>query len=120
MSLVGSKEKCKHCDSPMEFYSEDGLLVGTHTACPKLVGDILEKNKNKDILVQAEIDGLGSMLHSVQKDCIDRTKRLKKIKEIIEIVDNRCMAADGPVTPTKDEITDKELKEIYKLTQWEK
>lgn len=32
---------------------------------------------------------------------------------VIEMVENRCMAADGPVTPTCDEITDDELREIY-------
>jgi hypothetical protein len=38
---------------------------------------------------------------------------LKRITDIIERVDNRCMAADGPVTPTRQEITDKEMRSIY-------
>ena len=42
-------------------------------------------------------------------------KRLKRIAEIIEKVDNRCMAVDGPVTPTLEEMTQKEISEIYKL-----
>lgn len=46
---------------------------------------------------------------------IDCRKRLKAIAEILEAVDNRCMAADGDVTPTKDEITADELKKIYQL-----
>lgn len=41
--------------------------------------------------------------------------KLRRIAEIIEDVDNRCMAVDGPVSLTKDEITTKELKEIYRL-----
>jgi len=41
--------------------------------------------------------------------------RLDKIRDIIEDVDNRCMAVDGPVTPTEREITAAELKRIYKL-----
>lgn len=36
-----------------------------------------------------------------------------KVKGIIESVENRCMAADGPVTPTRQEITDAELRDIY-------
>lgn len=41
--------------------------------------------------------------------------RLARIAEIIEAVDNRCMAADGPVTPTLSEMTQAEISEIYKL-----
>lgn len=44
-------------------------------------------------------------------------KRLEKIAEIIERVDNRCAAVDGPVTPTREEITGRELIEIYKLAK---
>lgn len=40
---------------------------------------------------------------------------LARIKEIIEQVDHRAMAADGPVTPTFKEITDAELRKIYAL-----
>lgn len=42
-------------------------------------------------------------------------ERLKRIAEIIEAVDNRCMAVDGPVTPTLQEMTQKEILEIYNL-----
>lgn len=41
--------------------------------------------------------------------------RLDKIAEIIEDVDDRCLAVDGPVTPTKDEITADEIRKIYAL-----
>lgn len=46
---------------------------------------------------------------------MNNIERLKRIAEIIEGVDHRCMAADGPVTPTLDEMTQKEISEIYKL-----
>jgi len=39
--------------------------------------------------------------------------RLKRIAEIIEAVDNRCMAVDGPVTPTLQEMTQREMSKIY-------
>ena len=42
-------------------------------------------------------------------------ERLKQIAEIIERVDNRCMAVDGPVTPTLQEMTQAEISEIYEL-----
>ncbi len=41
-------------------------------------------------------------------------RRLKRIAEIIEAVDNRCMAADI-VTPTLKEMTQQEISEIYAL-----
>jgi hypothetical protein len=33
--------------------------------------------------------------------------------DMIHTVENRCMAADGPVIPTCDEITDDELRKLY-------
>lgn len=35
------------------------------------------------------------------------------IVQIIEEVDNRCLAVDGPVTKTRLEMTDEEMCEIY-------
>jgi len=43
--------------------------------------------------------------------------RLRRIAEIIADVDRRCMAADGPVTPTLQEMTTEELRTIYRLAQ---
>ncbi len=42
-------------------------------------------------------------------------QRLTRIKTIIEDVDNRCGAADGPVTPTLQEMEQRELSAIYAL-----
>lgn len=42
-------------------------------------------------------------------------ERLARIAEIIETVDGRCMAADGPVTPTHREISAGEILNIYLL-----
>jgi hypothetical protein len=36
-----------------------------------------------------------------------------EIQMVINAVENRCMAADGPVTPTCLEITDHEIRKIY-------
>ena len=40
-------------------------------------------------------------------------ERLIAIAEILDAVDNRCLAVDGPVSPTRHEITDRELRTIY-------
>lgn len=45
-------------------------------------------------------------------------KRLSRIAEIIETIEQRCMATDGPVTPTTKEITEAELRAIYQFTQF--
>lgn len=40
--------------------------------------------------------------------------RLDGIAEIIENVDDRCMAHDGPVGDTREEMTREEMREIYR------
>ena len=50
---------------------------------------------------------------------IDRD-RLSRIAKIIEDVDDRCMAVDGPVTPTLDEMTQDEISRIYALARGKK
>lgn len=44
-------------------------------------------------------------------------ERLAEIARIIEDVDNRCLAADGPVTKTRHEMTDDEMRAIYALAK---
>lgn len=46
-------------------------------------------------------------------------QRLREIVRIIEDVDHRAMAADGPVTPTRLEMTDEEMRDIYRLANRE-
>lgn len=54
---------------------------------------------------------------SMEADISDMRARLKGIATIIEDVDNRCAAVDGPVTPTLKEMTQKELSAIYKIAK---
>jgi hypothetical protein len=42
-------------------------------------------------------------------------QRLSRIRQIILDVETRCMAADGPVTPTSQEINENDLQRIYAL-----
>lgn len=49
---------------------------------------------------------------------VDRL-RLLKIVGIIEGIENRCMAMDGPVGNTKAEMTEDELRQIYRLAKGE-
>ena len=56
----------------------------------------------------AKLDLTGSFVKSL-------VARLDGIVQIIEAVDRRCTAADGPVLKTREEITDEELRAIYKL-----
>lgn len=43
--------------------------------------------------------------------------RLKRIAQILDDVDRRAMHVDGPVTPTRQEITDEEYRRIYRLAK---
>ena len=44
-------------------------------------------------------------------------KRLSQIQEIIEAVDQRASAADGPVADTREEMTKAEMRKIYRLAK---
>jgi hypothetical protein len=44
-------------------------------------------------------------------------KRLKRIAQIIETVDNRAMATDGPVRPTLQVMKQEEISRIYALAR---
>jgi hypothetical protein len=58
--------------------------------------------------------------HAVLIDELAKLReRLRRIARIIEGVDNRCMAADGPVTPTLQEMRQDEIQEIYDLASSE-
>jgi hypothetical protein len=46
---------------------------------------------------------------------VTKQERLDRIAEIIESVDDRCLAADGEVTPTLNEMKQEEITEIYNL-----
>lgn len=41
----------------------------------------------------------------------------RKFCAILEAIDQRCMAADGPVTPTLREATDTELRMLYRMAK---
>lgn len=45
----------------------------------------------------------------------EQARRLRTIAAIIELVDLRCMAADGPVSDTREEMTADEMRQIYRL-----
>lgn len=57
------------------------------------------------------------MFNKSQKRILVLEKKLKRIAEIIENVDDRCMHVDGPVTPTLEEMTQEEISEIYELAE---
>ena len=44
-------------------------------------------------------------------------KASEKFTALLETIDNRAMAGDGPVTPTRIEATDKELRQLYLLAK---
>lgn len=60
--------------------------------------------------------------HTKGCEFCDMDKERAKLRKVarayismIETVEQRCMAADGPVTPTHQEITDAELRAVYVL-----
>lgn len=45
------------------------------------------------------------------------TKALARIADIIETAEQWCLAADGPVIPTSEAISEEDLKKIYGLAK---
>lgn len=70
---------------------------------------------------QVYIDGgYGNRRHKecyVKESAESLKRKLSRIAEIIESLDNRCIHVDGPVTPTNEEITIPEIREIYKISK---
>lgn len=66
-------------------------------------------------LTQEEVVRVANWFDEIHGTKFSLAKRLEQITEIIEIVDNRCAAADGRVTPTLSEMTQAEISKIYKL-----
>lgn len=74
-----------------------------------------------------QIENLRSKVHTLQEQnavhwktratLVRQLTKARKAAEdaidVIFLVENRCMAVDGPVTPTLQEITEAELREIY-------
>ena len=60
---------------------------------------------------------LVSKLATLQGTEAIRVQFLEEALGIFEAIGNRCMAADGPVTPVTKEITGEELERVYKLVR---
>lgn len=58
------------------------------------------------------------MAKTKQKE-LSHPERLRRIASIIENVDRRCEAYDGPVGNTREEMTDEEMRSIYLLAKGE-
>lgn len=58
---------------------------------------------------KVSVDGLNVAIK--QRD--EARHKLSQIKDTIDLIENRCLAADGPVTNTRFEMTDEELRFIY-------
>jgi len=42
-------------------------------------------------------------------------QKIQRFNRIIDNIENRCMAVDGPVTPTLKEATEEELSELWRI-----
>lgn len=97
------------CD-PKQFARHNAAKLGEKTL--RAIGKILAKHDAGVIEAALELEG-------VARDNGDSAAmantRLTSIKEIIDGIENRCMAAEGPVTNTRHEMTDEELQRIYRL-----
>ena len=61
-------------------------------------------------------DGLAYTITTAERQAAE-AYRLARIAEIVEAVDHRCQAADGPVSRTLEEMTQDEISAIYALAK---
>lgn len=74
--------------------------------------------KKSEQRLKASLDAWNRVVESPATPS-DPANRLRQIVAIILAVENRCMAVDGPVTPTTKEMTEEELRRIYQLANGE-
>lgn len=101
------------------------MFEAAHVTITGVVGDALwgvdTTNGNAVVWDQKRVsfrlptqqEAMGAKAHASRATA--ERERLSRIARIIEQVDVRCMAADGPVTPTLQEMTQAEISEIYEL-----
>lgn len=82
----------------------------------RLTPDMLTVLQEHELEHEAHFDGRrAGIIRQIRRVCIAFDRRLARIVKTIDDVETRCMAVDGPVTPTHEEITDDELRTIYVL-----
>ncbi len=81
-----------------------GHRYGPNDEVPSTMADIL-----KEHIEQCSKHPMAKMKRRL--DVAQRKARI--VCEIVESVENRCMAADGPVTPTLQEMSEEELRELW-------
>lgn len=84
------------------------MAQGRLDAASEQISQILSDS----ITDSAEIERLNA---EVKQHKSNESKRFSRIREVIERVDGRALAADGPVPPTEQEVTGEEMREIYRL-----
>lgn len=109
-SCGGEVRSSLHKCDPKQFARHHAAKLGEKTL--RAIGKILAKHDAG--VIEAALE-----LENVARDNADSAAvanaRLTSIREIIDGIENRCMAADGPVTNTRHEMTDEELRRIYRL-----
>ncbi len=103
-----------------KLYNQQHVILfsqGNGTSHVATYGDTVEHCSEAADLGNKMKKGLGwpDKLQAQPARVIALQKKLQKIVDIIENVEARAMAVDGPVGKTRDEITDQDLQAIYNL-----
>jgi hypothetical protein len=91
------------------YAEQQAAEVALHTAIDALQSE-------RDALLETQRK-FGALMHKTMGERDSLLAVAHKFINTIECVENRCMAADGPVTRTCKEITDDELRAIYKAAR---
>jgi len=94
------------CKSPDTSCGQDCTISSSKDLC--------KPEDVKFLICPAGFDAEWEVIPEIP-ELIRLRQRLERIAKIIYAVDERCLAADGPVTKTLQEMTVKEMIEIYKI-----
>ena len=79
--------------------------------------DALQKRDQTIQKLREEVARLNTDAASMANMNVRVAHASRDFNEIIDAIENRCMAADGPVTPTLQEMTESELCRLWKSVQ---
>jgi hypothetical protein len=88
------------------------LLGGTDPFAASLAALQAER----DVAKQSGADWYYRMQRA-EAQLAEARRAVKRFNSIVDAVEARCMAVDGPVTPTLQEMTETELSSLWKQTQ---
>ena len=103
---IEAERVCARCRKPFEVHARADHECDGFQAITARLDEVVEELAKQCDATMSVVNKLDAANYC-----------LAGIVDIIERVEVRCQAADGPVTDTREEITIEEFRQIYQLAQ---